>query len=84
MPFFQRAGRRANRSEEVKHAQGAVVGDLRRLLAETCVEALEPDLIILDEFQRFRDLLHDDPATGARTEAGELAMSSSATGTRGS
>ena len=33
------------------------VGDLRLLLAETCLEALEPDLIILDEFQRFKHLL---------------------------
>ncbi len=73
LPSFQRAGRRVNRTDEVKREQGQVVGDLRRLLAETCVEALEPDLIILDEFQRFRDLLHVDPENGERTEAGELA-----------
>ncbi|AGA34810.1 Helicase Domain-Containing Protein [Thioalkalivibrio nitratireducens DSM 14787] len=41
---------------------------LRRLLAEVCVRELEPDLIILDEFQRFkalletRDLDHDPAA----------------------
>jgi hypothetical protein len=33
---------------------------LRRTLARAGVEALEPDLIILDEFQRFTDLLADD------------------------
>ncbi len=33
------------------------VGELRAMLAVTCLEALEPDLIILDEFQRFRYLL---------------------------
>lgn len=34
-----------------------MIGDLRELLAETCLDALEPDLIILDEFQRFKALL---------------------------
>lgn len=38
----------------------AVVGELRTLLAEAAVELLEPDLVILDEFQRFKTLL--DPA----------------------
>jgi hypothetical protein len=40
---------------------------LRRELARVSVETLEPDLIILDEFQRFRHLLDDS------TPAGELA-----------
>jgi hypothetical protein len=41
-----------------------LIGELRLLLARTCVNALEPDLIILDEFQRFRELLDgDDPAS---------------------
>src|SRR5207245_4606867 len=35
----------------------AMVGELRGLLASTCLIALEPDLIILDEFQRFKHLL---------------------------
>lgn len=43
------------------------IGELRRLLASVCLEALDPDLIILDEFQRFKHLL------GQETEAGELA-----------
>ena len=46
-----------------------IVGGLRRMLARAAVEALEPDLVILDEFQRFRDLL--DLKTGG--EAAELA-----------
>lgn len=37
-----------------------LVGDLREILAETCLSALEPDLIILDEFQRFKHLLEQD------------------------
>lgn len=34
-----------------------MIGELRRRLASVCIEALEPDLVILDEFQRFKDLL---------------------------
>ena len=37
-----------------------VIGELRETLAKACVEALEPDLVILDEFQRFKQLL-DEP-----------------------
>ena len=44
------------------------VAKLRRLLAHACLDALEPDLVILDEFQRFRDLL--DPTK----PSGELAQ----------
>ncbi len=44
-----------------------MLGTLRTLLAKGCVQALEPDLVILDEFQRFRDLLDGD------SEAAELA-----------
>lgn len=36
------------------------IGELRRLLAESCLQWLEPDLIILDEFQRFKHLLEGD------------------------
>ena len=46
----------------------AFIADLRRRLTDACLDALEPDLIILDEFQRFRDLL--SPCT----ESGELAQ----------
>src|SRR5262249_24837189 len=42
----------------------ALIRNLRAELAASCIEALEPDLVILDEFQRFKYLLHDeeDPA----------------------
>ena len=33
-----------------------VIRDLRLTLARACVHALQPDLVILDEFQRFKDL----------------------------
>jgi hypothetical protein len=52
----------------IRQERRSLVGDLRLLLAETCLEALEPDLIILDEFQRFKTLLdgEDDGARLAR------------------
>jgi hypothetical protein len=37
-----------------------IISALRRLLAHVCINALEPDLIILDEFQRFKELLHGE------------------------
>jgi len=43
------------------------IGELRRLLARVCLGSLEPNLIILDEFQRFKHLLEED------SPAGELA-----------
>lgn len=42
-----------------------LVGQLRHLVARASVEHLEPDLVILDEFQRFKDLLDADDE-GAR------------------
>ena len=39
------------------------IGQLRALLAEVCVTALEPDLVIIDEFQRFKHLLDGGDAT---------------------
>lgn len=45
-----------------------LIGELRFRLAETCLTALEPDLVILDEFQRFKDILdgQDEAARLAR------------------
>jgi hypothetical protein len=60
--------RREPRSDE-NERRNALVGELRWHLARVCVEALEPDLIILDEFQRFRDLLDSN------SEVAELAQS---------
>jgi hypothetical protein len=44
-----------------------LIAALRQRLAHVCIAALEPDLIILDEFQRFRDILDGE------SEAAELA-----------
>lgn len=52
----------------------AWIGTLRQLLAETCLRWLEPDLIILDEFQRFKHLMagNSDESNGAAELAEHL------------
>ena len=62
------AGRRSL-TEGQHRAAREIVGGLRQMLARAAAAALEPDLVILDEFQRFRDLL--DRRTGG--PAAELA-----------
>ena len=79
---FDRSGERASLASLIDEVTGrrtltasqreqarTIVGNLRRMLARAAVHALEPDLVILDEFQRFRNLL--DVKTGG--EAAELA-----------
>lgn len=51
-------------SSEVLGERAKVIGDLRQVLAKSCISALEPDLIILDEFQRFKDLLDGEGPAG--------------------
>jgi hypothetical protein len=66
---FLGACRDARRNpQHVTQRQKECIRNFRRILAKQCMDALEPDLIILDEFQRFKDLL--DPE---RSEASELA-----------
>ena len=49
------------------------MGELRGILARSSIDALEPDLIILDEFQRFRHLLEEpDSADDTRALAHAL------------
>lgn len=58
-------------SDEERSRRYQLVGALRTLLAQVCIGALEPDLVILDEFQRFKDLL---AASGSNTsELSDLA-----------
>ncbi|HET7569771.1 MAG TPA: helicase-related protein [Gammaproteobacteria bacterium] len=52
--------RRESYPPEMAAARNALIARLRAKLSHACVDALEPDLIIMDEFQRFRSLLHDD------------------------
>jgi hypothetical protein len=53
--------------DQERRERRELVGELRAVLARTCINRLEPDLVILDEFQRFKDLLNP------QTEQGELA-----------
>lgn len=46
--------------DEDRRDQREIIGELREELAATCVDALEPSLVVLDEFQRFKDLLTGD------------------------
>ncbi len=49
--------------DEVRVERAEFIGTLREALARSCVQALEPDLVILDEFQRFKHIFDDtDPA----------------------
>jgi len=50
-----------------KQSRNVLIGRLRLALALVCFDLLEPDLVILDEFQRFPDILND------KTEPGKLA-----------
>ena len=59
-------GQRLNNTE-LNRRRDSLVGELRTILARESAEALEPDLIVLDEFQRFTELLHGE------SEAAELA-----------
>ncbi|WP_028492413.1 helicase-related protein [Thioalkalivibrio sp. ALE19] len=55
----------AERGPEANTERNAVVGELRRQLARVCLAALRPSLVILDEFQRFSDLLNGETEEAA-------------------
>jgi len=48
-----------NLPDDDRNAAHDFIADLRRILARSCVSVLQPDLVILDEFQRFKDLLDE-------------------------
>jgi hypothetical protein len=52
-----------------------VVGGLRRVLAQTCLDTLGADLIVVDEFQRFLDALDQPLAQKLLTSAPVLLLS---------
>ncbi|SPD74790.1 conserved hypothetical protein [uncultured Desulfobacterium sp.] len=43
-----------------RELQREFIGEIRRILANACIKKLEPDIVILDEFQRFRHLMEND------------------------
>ncbi len=49
-----------------------LIGQVRRVMAIVGIDALRPDLVVMDEFQRFKDLLHGDPANLAAELAKRL------------
>lgn len=51
-------------SDELRWKRNRLVGELRSVLARVCLDELQPDLIILDEFQRFRHLLDENTPAG--------------------
>ena len=61
-------GARENLTEDEKRERTEIISTLRTTLAGVCIESLEPDLVILDEFQRFSDLLE------GKDEASQLAQ----------
>jgi hypothetical protein len=55
--------------DEDRKSRNQLIGELRVILAGTCLRTLEPDLVILDEFQRFKHLLAgEDEAAGLARE----------------
>ncbi|MBQ9030707.1 MAG: helicase [Parasporobacterium sp.] len=58
---------RRNNGERV--GNNSIIGQLRVIFAKISLEKLEPDLVIMDEFQRFKYLLNSDP----ESETGMLA-----------
>jgi len=57
---FQRKRMDHRLPERDKRERGLFIGKIRSILAQVCLQALEPDLVILDEFQRFKHLLSGD------------------------
>jgi len=73
---FTEPGLTTKEKKELERKSNSCISELRRLLVKACLKALEPDLIILDEFQRFKHLVssgeEDDAAASARELAQEL------------
>ena len=58
--------------DEARWRRNGLIHELRRLLARICLGVLEPDLVILDEFQRFKPLL--ETRKHHQSEAARLAQ----------
>ena len=51
--------------DDLQHLRKELIGEVRRVMAIVGIAALRPDLVVLDEFQRFKDLLHPEPGNFA-------------------
>jgi hypothetical protein len=70
--LFGDVGRRHELTGELRQRAKALIGQLRSRLARASIESLEPDLVILDEFQRFRSLLSVEEGGESAERAQEL------------
>lgn len=64
LSLIEDVGRKRTLTGDLRERSWGMVRALRRELAAASVDALEPDLVILDEFQRFRHLLDETTASG--------------------
>ena len=58
--------------DDLQEKRKELIGEVRRILAKVGIEALRPDLVVLDEFQRFKDLLQPEPGNFASELAHRL------------
>jgi hypothetical protein len=71
---FSEQGLSASEKRDLEKESNRCISELRTLLVRSCLKALEPDLIILDEFQRFRHLMYSEEGEDVWTvSARELA-----------
>ena len=47
--------------DDLLEQRSELIGEVRRIMAIVGIAALRPDLVVLDEFQRFKDLLRPEP-----------------------
>lgn len=69
--FQRRRDEPKNLPRDIRELRDPLIGKFRECLARACLSALEPDLIILDEFQRFSSLLGGDQSDEGK-EVAEL------------
>lgn len=62
--LFPKAKDPQNVPDEHRIRRGRLIAQLRRILTESSISMLSPDIVILDEFQRFRDLLDENKPAG--------------------
>lgn len=69
MAGIQELCKRIRNNNGYRVAENSIIGQLRVIFAKISLSKLEPDLVIMDEFQRFKYLLNSDP----ESETGMLA-----------
>lgn len=58
--------------DKLLEERSELIGEVRRIMAIVGIAALRPDLVVLDEFQRFKDLLKPEPDNFAAELAHQL------------